>query len=55
MPGAKVQDCVARQAELDRQEANAKARYRELLGELGVEGAAFQESSYLLSSSKSPF
>lgn len=33
-----VQDCAARQVELDRQEANAKARYRELLNDLGIEG-----------------
>ncbi|CAJ1371630.1 unnamed protein product [Effrenium voratum] len=33
-----VQDCTARQAELDRQEANAKSRYRDMLNELGIEG-----------------
>lgn len=33
-----VHDCAARQVELDRQEANAKARYRELLNDLGIEG-----------------
>lgn len=33
-----VADCTARQADLDRQEANARTRYRELLAEMGIEG-----------------
>ncbi|CAK8989047.1 unnamed protein product [Durusdinium trenchii] len=38
-----VQDCTTRQADLDRQEANATARYCELLNDLGIEGFNFRK------------